>query len=214
MDKKIKYKNYSPKFRESRFSGETWSYIAPSWEEMHQVSLDLGVKILRKNIEFDVLVTLIKGGWTWSRTMADILFIQELTSFRLRLYDPKYPGVKLDKPILETSLNHNLEKKRVLLFDDVDDSGESLNFALNYLKNFKPFFIKTATLFHKPHSKIIPDFYGSITSSWIIFPHERRETIFGLANKWKSLKIDEKTIKKRLIKIGLPKKEVELFLSL
>lgn len=214
MDRKIKYKNYSPKFKESKFKGETCSYIAPDWEEMHQVSLDLGVKILRKNIQFDVLVTLIKGGWTWSRTMADILSISDLASFRLRLYDPKYPGIKLDKPILEKPLNHNLEKKRILLFDDVDDSGESMEFSINYLIKFKPSFIKTATLFHKPHSKIIPDFYGSITSSWIIFPHERREAISGLANKWKKLKIDIKTIKRRLIKIGLPKKEVELFLSL
>lgn len=214
MDKKIKYKDYSPKFRESKFTGESWSYIAPSWEEMHQVSLDLGVKILKKNLQFDVLVTLIKGGWTWSRTMADILSVPELASFRLRLYDPKYPGIKLEKPILDKHLDHDIEKKRILLFDDVDDSGESLEFASLYLKKFKPLSVKTATLFHKPHSKIMPDFYGAITPSWIIFPHERREAISGLSEKWKSSGLDMKTIRERLIKIGLPGKEIDLFLNL
>lgn len=214
MDKKIKYKNYSPKFKECKFIDEDWSYIAPSWEEMHQVSLDLGVKILRKNLKFDVLVTLIRGGWTWARTLVDILFIPELASFRLRFYDPKYPGIKLEKPILEQPLHYDLSGKNVLLFDDVDDSGESLIFAINYLKKFQPKIIKTATLFHKPHSKITPDFYGSITSSWIIFPHDRREAISGLAKKWKNNGLDKSVIKNRFLKIGLPKKEVKLFLSL
>ncbi len=214
MRKKINYKFYLPKFKEVKFQDENWTYIAPNWEQMHQVSLDLGVKILQSDCQFDVLVTLIKGGWTWSRTLADILAISELTSFRLKFYDPKYPGIKLEKPILESKLNHNLKNKKVLLFDDVDDSGESLIFALNYLKKFHLKLIKSATLFHKPHSKIVPDFYGAVSSAWIIFPHELREAITGLAKKWQNNGLTKLLIKNRLLKIGLPKKEIELFLSL
>lgn len=214
MNKKINYKDYSPKFKEQKFSGENWSYIAPTWEEMHRVSLDLGVKILKENFQFDVLVTLIKGGWTWARTVADILQVEDLASFRLRLYNPKYPGIKLKKPVLEQPINYNLKGKKILLFDDVVDSGESFQFTLSYLKKFKPLSVKTAALFYKPHSKIKPDFFGAQTSSWIIFPHELREAISGLSKKWRKSGLDNKTIKNRLLKIGLPKKEVNLFLDL
>lgn len=214
VNKKIRYQYYNPKFKEARFPDENWSYIAPTWEEMHQISLDLGVKILEENKKYDTLVTLIKGGWTWSRTMVDILDIPELASFRLRLYDPKYPGIKLSKPILEVPLTHSLEKKKILLFDDTDETGESLEFAKNYLKEFHPASVTTSTLFHKPHSKIKPEFYGSVTSSWIIFPHERREAISGLAGKWSEKGIKENEIKKRLLEIGLPEKEINLFINL
>ncbi len=214
MRKKINYKFYLPKFKEIKFQDENWVYTAPNWEQMHQISLDLGVKILQSDCQFDILVTLIKGGWTWSRTLADILAIPELASFRLKSYESKYPGIKLEKPILKSNLNHNLKNKKVLLFDDVDDSGESLIFALNYLKKFHPKLIKSATLFHKPHSKIVPDFYGAVSSAWIIFPHELREAITGLAKKWQNNGLTKLLIKNRLLKIGLPKKEIELFLSL
>lgn len=211
---KFQYLPYKPVFNEVQFRGEDWSYIAPTWDEMGQVYLDLGVDILRNNGSFDSLVTLAKGGWTWSRTMADILNISEISSFKLTLYDPKQPGVKLPKPVLEVPLAIPLIGKRVLLFDDVDDTGESLEFSKAYLDFFGAAEMKTATLFHKPHSRIKPDFYGNVTSAWIIFPHERRESIEGLAKKWRRDELPEREIRRRFALIGLPEKEINLFLSL
>ena len=210
----IKYIPYKPQFKETRFDDENWSYIAPTWEEMGQVYLDLGVQILKNNGQFETLVTLAKGGWTWSRTMADILKINELASFKVTLYDPSQPGIKLEKPVLEVPLTIPLIGKRVLLFDDVDDTGETLEFSLKYLSNFGASSITTATLFHKPHSKFQPDFFGAETSAWVIFPHERREGIVGLARKWREKGLEVKIIKDQLLEIGLPEKEINLFLSL
>jgi len=53
----------------------------------------------------------------------------------------------------------------------------------------------------------------SETDAWIVFPHERREVIDGLALKWKKNGLKIKEIKERLIKIGLPEKEVNIFLK-
>lgn len=180
---------------------------------MGQICLDLGVEILESGKQFDTLITLAKGGWTWARTMADILQIFELSSFKLSFYDSSQPGIKLTKPLLEIPLTIPLTKKRVILFDDVNDSGESMEYAIKYLENFSPASIITATLFHKPHAKIKPDFVGSETDAWVVFPHERREVIDGLAMKWKKTGLKIPEIKKRLIKIGLPKKEVKIFLK-
>ena len=200
-------------FKKTQFLKETWSYIAPTWEEMGQICLDLGVEINSSGKKFDTLITLAKGGWTWARTMADILRVFELSSFKLSFYDPAYPGIKLSKPMLEIPLSIPLFKKRVILFDDVNDSGESLKYALNYLGHFGPASITSATLFHKPHAVKRPDFVGSETDAWIVFPHERREVIDGLAMKWKKNGLKNKEIRERLIKIGLPEKEVNIFLK-
>ncbi len=201
-------------FKKTQFLKETWSYIAPTWEEMGLLCLDLGVEINESKKKFDTLITLAKGGWTWARTMADILQVFELSSFKLSFYDPSYPGIKLEKPLLEIPLSIPLFKKRVILFDDVNDSGRSLKYAIKYLEHFGPASITTATLFHKPKFAVMkPDFVGSETDAWIVFPHERREVIDGLAMKWKKNGLKIKEIKDRLIKIGLPEKEVNIFLK-
>ena len=200
-------------FKKTQFLKESWAYIAPTWEEMGDICLDLGIEILESGKKFDTLITLAKGGWTWARTMADILQVYELSSFKLTFYDQSQPGVKLVKPMLEIPLAIPLAKKKVILFDDVNDSGESLEYALKYLGHFGPSSITTATLFHKPHAKIKPNFVGSETDAWIVFPHERREMIDGFALKWKKIGLKNKEIKERLIKIGLPEKEVNTFLK-
>jgi len=200
-------------FKKTQFLKESWAYIAPTWEEMGDICLDLGVEINESGKKFDTLITLAKGGWTWARTMADILQVYELSSFKLTFYDQSQPGIKLSKPMLEIPLAIPLAKKRVILFDDVNDSGESLEYALKYLGHFGPSSITTATLFHKPHAKMKPNFIGSITDAWIVFPHERREMIDGFALKWRKNGLKNKEIKERLIKIGLPEKEVNIFLK-
>src|SRR3989338_8473944 len=101
-------------FKKTQFLKETWSYIAPTWEEMGLICLDLGVEILANGKKFDTLITLAKGGWTWARTMADILQVYELSSFKLSFYDQAYPGKKLTKPMLEIPLSIPLAKKKVI----------------------------------------------------------------------------------------------------
>jgi len=214
MEIKANYSPYKLQFKETKFPNEEWSYIAPTWEDMGKVYLNLGAAIIGHNGRFETLVTLAKGGWTWSRTMADILQIEELASFKVTLYDPSEPGKKLDHPVLEVPLSIPLLGKRVLLFDDVDDTGETMEFAGEYLTFYGPSSITTATLFHKPHSKFKPDFYGVETSAWIIFPHEKREGIVGLARKWIKEGLQVQEVKERLITIGLPIKEIDFFMEL
>jgi len=214
MKKAVSYQPYKLNFKETKFPGESWSYIAPSWEEMGRIYLNLGAAILKNEEKFDALVTLAKGGWTWSRTMADILEISEIHSFKLSLYDASEPGKIMEKPRLDLPLTANLSGKKVLFFDDVNDTGKSLYWSLRYLEFYNPGKVVTATLFHKPHSKFNPNYYGYVTSTWIIFPHERREGVVGLAKKWLKQGLEIKKIKNRLIEIGIPKKEIDLFLNI
>ncbi|WP_457681137.1 hypoxanthine phosphoribosyltransferase [Thermovibrio sp.] len=57
----------------------------------------------------------------------------------------------------------NLKDKKVLLVDDIFDSGESLNFAVNYLKSLGAKEVKTCVLLFKERKRELPlkpDFFG------------------------------------------------------
>ena len=68
---------------------------------------------------------------------------------------------------------------RLLIVDDVFDTGKSVEALLNELTKRcrlnTPSTIKIATVFYKPsknQTALAPDFFVRTTDSWLIFPHE------------------------------------------
>lgn len=186
------------------------AYIAPSWEEMGEVSFNLAKAILKKNTHFDRMVALAKGGLTWSRTLADYLAIDAVSVVHIRFY--KGIGETGKQPVILQSLPVSVEGETMLLFDDVADSGETMLIAKQYLTMCGAKNVKTAALFTKPWAKIKPDFTTQTTDAWIIYPHEIRETIELLYKKWQN-SIRKKEIIRRFIKLGIDKEQVEFFLK-
>lgn len=191
------------------FKGDKISYTAPSWEEMGEYCFLLAQKILASGQEFDRLVTLAKGGWTWARNMSDLLSIEKVASVQLIHYSDVYETGK--KPRLIQSLPVSVVGEKILIFDDVTDSGKSLPFCMDYLKMCGAGDLTTSTLFYKPWSIFKPDFYVCQTKAWIIFPHELRETVESRGKKWIEDGCSKQEVVERFVKIGLPKEQVEYF---
>ena len=101
--------------------------------------------------------------------------------------------------------------KKILLFDDVADTGESLIFASDYLLEQGAALVKTATLFFKERSAITPDYYASRTNAWIIFPFEIREMSQLLSNNWRKQGLAESEIIARLKKLNFNEKIMQYF---
>lgn len=186
------------------------AYLIPSWEEMAQLCFRLAQQILMSNIKFDRLTALAKGGLTWARTLLDYLQIKNLSVFQVKFYHNI--GKVNKRAVIVQSLPVAVEKESLLLFDDVVDSGETLKIAKEYLYMCGAKKVVSASLFIKNWVKSKPDFYAKRTSAWIIFPHEVRETIQLLNEQWRGKKIEQSEIKKRLIKLGLSRKEIDFFL--
>jgi len=72
-------------------------------------------------------------------------------------------------------LTLSIKDKRVLLVDDVSDSGLTLQFSVQTLSLYMPAEIKTATLYIKPWTKYVPDYYAEQVNEWVIFPWETEE---------------------------------------
>ena len=83
-----------------------------------------------------------------------------------------------------SSLAKNEDFKKVLLIDDLSDTGLTLNKSIDWLKNYEPtkkFIkeVKTACLWKKKSSKFEPDFCPIKLNSdpWIVQPTEHYEEL-------------------------------------
>jgi uncharacterized protein len=198
--------------RLTTFDFDSIEYLVPSWNDMDNIIFNIAKKINKDGLKFDKIVTLAKGGWPMARPLIDYTQVDELASIGLKFYS----GIneRLEKPIIYQDIPVEVKGEDILLFDDVADTGESLEFVFNYLKKRGVKSITTASLFYKPHSVIKPDYYGEETLSWIIFPYELKETMDVLISKWSRQGLEKQEILGRLEKMGFSKEKVEYFYNL
>ena len=83
-----------------------------------------------------------------------------------------------------SSIAQNKDFERVLLVDDLSDTGLTLNKSIEWLKNYKPIKnyikeIKTACLWKKKSSTFMPDFCPVMLKNdpWIVQPTEHFEEL-------------------------------------
>lgn len=191
------------------FKGEGIKYIIPSWDDIHDLAFNISKKMLNDNQKFDRIITLAKGGWPMTRSLVDFLQVDQVASIGVKFYG----GINthLEKPIVYQDIPVTVAGENILLFDDVADSGKSLEFAIKYLKDKKIGKITTATLFYKPKSSLVPDYFGEETNEWIIFPYDTVEAINILGNKWRKQGIDDSEIKNRFRNLNFKDNLVEYY---
>ena len=185
------------------------TYLAPTWQDMGELTFGLAQQIIKSNLKIDCIVALAKGGLEWSRTLADYLKVTDLYSIRVQLYEGIYETSKT--PVITQSLPASIQGKHVLIFDDIADTGLTLKIAKEYLSHHGPNSLHTATLYYKPWSKFKPDYYGGETDDWVIFPHDTREMI-SLLNHKLTGSLEEKIA--QMVEIGISEPQVRFFLSL
>lgn len=194
--------------KESQYDGI--SYVCPTWNQMGEYTFRLAGQILDSGDEFDRVVALAKGGWTWARTLVDYLGIDEISSVRFKSYQGVREAVK---PQIIQPLTEPIYGQDILLFDEVIETGETVKKASEYLKIMGAKSLKIATLCYKPRSCIAPSYFAFETSAWVVFPHEIREFIEGTSHKWQSSGVSIKEIRKRFDEIGIPDDHVKFFLK-
>ncbi len=156
-------------------------YVAPSWDEIYDLMVDLGKKVKESGFKPDVIVGVSRGGWPPARIMSDLLNNPNLANMKVEFY--KNIGVRSKRPRITQPVTSDIQNRKVLVVDDVADSGLSLKAVRNHLRRKGPDEVKVCTIYYKPHSVYVPDYFARRTTSWIIFPWERLETIRLLSKK-------------------------------
>lgn len=154
-------------------------YLPITWKDYHATSQKLAAAILDQGESFDLIVAIARGGLTFGLILSDFLqtpistiVIQSYTDIQ-KQGEFKIAG-KLQTPI---------RGKKILLVDDIADSGKTFKRAISYLRRFGPKSITTAALFYKPHSIYRPDYFAKRSAAWILLPHEVTEWIYTFTLK-------------------------------
>jgi len=150
-------------------------FEAPSWDEIYELLLSLAMRIRETGYVPEVIVGVSRGGWPPARVMSDLLENQNLANMKVVFY--KDIGVRNRAPVITQPVTSEVTGKRVLVVDDVADSGLSLREVSKHLKRKGARDIKVCTIYLKPKSVFTPDFYARKTTKWVIFPWERLETL-------------------------------------
>ena len=114
----------------------------------------------------NVLLAVARGGLTLSHFMAQALHIRALYTLNSIHYDGE---VRLDTFNIFNipDISHS---KKVLIVDDIEDSGETIREILKVLnEKFPNVEFRLATLFYKKTAVLKPDYYIKEANQWIDF---------------------------------------------
>lgn len=187
------------------------NYEVFSWQEIGECTFKLGKKIIASGESFDRVVALARGGISIAQSLSDLINVKKISSVQSEMYTGI--GTKTKAPIIVQPLAANIKGEKILLIDDLADSGETLLFAKQYLAVHGPSSVQTATLAAKPWTKITPDFYELRSEAWMIFPWETRETIITLEGIWREKEDSAAEISANLSLLGYSKDQIETFSS-
>ena len=186
-------------------------FEAPTWNQIYQMLLNLADKIRKNGFKPDIIVGVSRGGWPPARVLSDLLDNPNLANVRAEFYI----GVAETKgePVLTQPVSMNVEDKKVLVVDEVADTGKSLKLVKEHLLNSGASEVKIATVYYKPWSIVKPDYYEKESSLWIVFPWEVKETIKKIVKKCREKKLSIEDETRKLIDSGVPANLVKKFLS-
>jgi len=150
-----------------------------SWGEVYRLSALLVRQMKDAGYRPDVIIAIARGGYVPARLVCDFLDIYDLTSVRISHYTAG--SSKEETARLSSPLCMDIKGLRVLLVDDITDTGDTIVVALQHIREFGPAEVKTAVLQHKKQSTLQPDFYAKtlLKWRWIIYPWAVVEDIGG-----------------------------------
>jgi len=119
-----------------------------------------------KSFEPEVIVGIARGGLTLAHALSEGFNIREVQTIRTELYDATCKRETLSIFGKCDFKEHN----RVLVVDDIADSGETLKAVMQNLESeFPKIIFRSATLFYKKTSVYKPHFWVNDANEWIDF---------------------------------------------
>ena len=154
-----------------------------SWDEAYRLSRKLARAIKSSRYDPELVIAIGRGGYVPARIVCDFLLHSLLTSIKIEHWD--IAACKRPQASVRFPLAVDVSEKKILIVDDVTDTGDTLKAAIDYVKSEGAGQIKTAVMQHKTSSAIVPDYYADLISDWrwIIYPWAAYEDVLGFTEK-------------------------------
>ena len=166
---------------------DKFTCLVVDWDYAYNLCRDVSERIKAAGFMPEVIIGVARGGWYLARVLCDFFMVKDLFSLKMEHWGvtATVTGAAELKFGLDSEAQKKLKGKRVLIADDVTDTGDSIKFALEYVSAFEPLDVKTATMHHKTSSSFMPDFYGELMTEWrwIIYPWSVYEDMMELVEK-------------------------------
>lgn len=140
-----------------------------TWERFGTCCRELARQIADSGFEPEVLIAVARGGMLPGGGLSYALGVKLTDAINVEFYTDVHetlPDPVLLAPMLDTD---SIEGKRVLVVDDVVDSGRTLALVLDLLTNVgaQP---RSAVVYAKSTTVVEPDYVWARTDKWIVFP--------------------------------------------
>jgi len=139
------------------------------WLEFGEAARHLARDVVDADFRPDVVVAVARGGLVLAGAISYALDTKMCGSINVEFYtgvDERLPEPVLLPPTLDAP---SLAGKRVLVVDDVSDSGRTLVLVRDLLLEVADE-VRTVCLYSKPRTVLEPDFTWKRTDRWITFP--------------------------------------------
>lgn len=140
-----------------------------TWEGFGVASRELAQTIADSQFNPEIIIAIARGGLVAAGALSYALGVKLSDAINVEFYtdvNETLPDPVLLEPLLDVNA---LTGKRLLVVDDVADSGRTLSLVVRLLED-QGAIVQTACVYAKPRTEIEPDFVWKHTDQWIVFP--------------------------------------------
>lgn len=149
-----------------------------TWETFGEATRHLAAGIAASGWQPDMVLAIARGGLTLAGALAYALGVKNCASVSVEYYT----GVdtRLDVPVFLPPVPDpvTLSDLRVLVVDDVADTGHTLAAVLDFCGGVVAD-VRSAVLYHKPRSVVVPDYSWTHADAWVVFPWSAHPPVVG-----------------------------------
>ena len=147
-----------------------------TWEGFGTASRDLAQMIVDSDFTPDIIIAVARGGLLPAGALSYAMGVKLSDAVNVEFYTDVHetlPDPVLLAPMLDTE---SISGKKVLVVDDVVDSGRTLALVLELLSGHGAQ-CRSAVVYEKPQSEVKPDYAWKTTDEWIVFPWSDQDPV-------------------------------------
>jgi uncharacterized protein len=158
---------------------------AVDWPEVDRWADAIERKVRDRGALPETIVGLTRGGWVPARLLADRLEVKRIVSLRAQHWG--ITATPTGAAAVTEGLSGDVRGERVLVVDDITDTGDSLRLAVELVTAAHPARIESSAFLHIAHSSYVPTYYAEEIARdawvWVVFPWNYWEDLATLARK-------------------------------
>lgn len=147
-----------------------------TWEVFGEASRTLAQIVADDGYEPDMVLAIARGGLLIGGALGYALAVKNVYTMNVEFYtgvDERLPVPMILPPVPDLV---ELRFARVLVVDDVADTGHTLKIVLDFFKG-RVKEVRSAVLYEKPHSVVQCDYAWKRTNLWINFPWSDKDPV-------------------------------------